>query len=98
MRNNYVLPYPPFEPFDRDEHVVRGLKALGDVPCRARMPTEAEVQQALLEGAEREAERLRRLGMGRFLVGVLNRSPKALSKEPLFIEGRGYWPPASASS
>jgi len=66
MESNYVLPCAPFKPYDRNEHVARGLKALGDVPCRAVMLTEEEVTQALLDGAEREAEKLRRLGMGRF--------------------------------
>lgn len=63
MENNYVLPYAPFKPFDRNERVARGLKALGDVPCRAVMLTEEEVTQALLDGAEREAERLKEAGI-----------------------------------
>jgi hypothetical protein len=63
MVNDYVLPCAPFKPYDRNEQVVRGLRALGDVPCRAVMLSEEEVTQALLDGAEREAERLRVAGI-----------------------------------
>jgi len=64
MGNNYVLEHSPFKPYDRNEHVAKGLKALGDVPCRAVMLTREQIEEAILDAAARESERLRAIEVG----------------------------------